>query len=468
MQKTDSTASTDALRIGTVVFERDGYADELLALLRDCPDLFAELAFFTSNFHSPMSLDRLREVAGKLAPVLTRFRAEGWPVGINHLSTIGHHEENMDAAVGLALQRQVGFDGQACRGALCPADPDVLEYVRESYRILTAVGPDFLWVDDDVRLNQHMPSEKFCVCDGCLRDLSDELGEELSRESFLAAFHSEDVRRRQTVRDVFFRRNSEVIANLLAEIEVAVHETDPAVELGFMSTQDFWAGFGFSDWAAALRGETGLPVRWRPGGGFYSDRVPRDMLDKVNSVGRQVTPLPTHVSCIQAEVENFPYGPLDKSVRFNALEMVAYVFAGCTGNAWNVLGTGPVGVHRPRMEELARWLPFWTRLKEELQGTHLTGAWPGWDPLQFAAGPAGECREMQDDMNKPYALQELGIPVCYRREDGVFAALSGRMPHALGLERMRELLAGGVLLDAAALRLEGDSSKTTRHGKVIG
>ncbi len=444
--------TTDVLRIGTVVFEGEGYADELLSLLRDCPGLFAELAFFTSNVHSPMPLDRLREVADKLAPVLTRFRAEGWRVGINHLTTIGHHEENLEDAVDPALRRQVGFDGQVCRGALCPADPEVLEYVRDSYRVLTAAGPDFLWIDDDVRLNQHMPSEKFCVCDGCLRDLSGRLGETLSRESFLAVFHSDDDEKRQTIRDVFFRRNREVIGNLLAEIELAVHETNPAVELGFMSTQDFWAGFGFADWAAALRGKTKLPVRWRPGEGFYSDRVPQDMLDKVNSVGRQVAPLPPYVSSIQTEVENFPYGPLDKSVRFNALEMTAYLFAGCTGNAWNVLGTDPVAVHRPRIEELAGWQPFWTRLKEELRGTHLTGAWPGWDPMQLAAGAAGECWEIQDDMNRPYALQGLGIPVCYRREDAAFAALSGRMPHALGTERMRELLAGGVLLDTVALQ----------------
>jgi hypothetical protein len=137
------TTSTDVLRIGTVVFEREGYADELLALLRDCPGLFAELAFFTGNFHSPMPLDRLREVAGKLEPVLSRFRTEGWRVGINHLTTIGHHEENMEDAVDQALRRQVGFDGQVCRGALCPADPDVLAYVRESYHILTAAGPDY-------------------------------------------------------------------------------------------------------------------------------------------------------------------------------------------------------------------------------------------------------------------------------------------------------------------------------------
>lgn len=30
-----ATMSTDVLRIGMVVFEREGYADELLALLRD-------------------------------------------------------------------------------------------------------------------------------------------------------------------------------------------------------------------------------------------------------------------------------------------------------------------------------------------------------------------------------------------------------------------------------------------------
>ncbi len=48
-------------------------------------------------------------------------------------------------------------------------------------------------------------------------------------------------------------------------------------------------------------------------------------------------------------------------------------------------------------------------------------------------------------------LEELAL-VVYQREHGCMAALAGRMPHALGEIRMKELLAGGVLLDGEALR----------------
>lgn len=186
--------------------------------------------------------------------------------------------------------------------------------------------------------------------------------------------------------------------------------------------------------------------------------MPRGLLDKTHAVGRQASVLPPYVRIIQSEIENFPYQPLRKAAQTNALEMTAYLLAGCTGSALNILGQegNSLAENIPLLNHLKRIAPFRERLKTELSGSVPVGVWAAWDPLQIAAGRAGQrdsfFADMERDMNGPYVLAELGIPVCYEWEHGCMTALAGRMPHALGRRRMKELLADGVLLDGEALQ----------------
>jgi hypothetical protein len=253
------------------------------------------------------------------------------------------------------------------------------------------------------------------------------------------------------------QRNTDVIRNLLAWIERTVHAISPQTELGFMSGDRFWEGYGFAQWAEALRGGTNLPVRWRPGGGFYTDERPRDLYGKSCDVGRQAAVLPKFVSIVQSEIENFPYQPLRKSAQSNALEATAYLFSGCSGAAWNTLGQDPrrLDEHEPLHNHLKRFVPFWNELKERLRDTTLIGVWPVWDGLQIAAGQAGRVEtffnDVGENMHRPYSLGDLGVPLCFDSDGALVAALSGVMPRAMGKERMEQLLAGGVLLDATAV-----------------
>ena len=447
----------DCIRILTAIDEEKSVR-ELLTALESSPRLVAEMAFFTSYYHCPLPLAAIRDRAERLAGIFPQVRAAGYRVGINHLTTIGHHDENLKIVVDRTLPRQVGLDSQTCTGALCPADSRVREYVRQTYTVLASIHPDFIWVDDDVRLGFHMPTNGCCLCDACIGAFSKEAKEHFTRKSLVAAFDDSDFARRSRIRRLFIERNTRVIRDLLALIEQTVHGIDPKIELGQMTGEFFWDGYGFEQWAAALRGRGHLPVRWRPGGGFYGDERPRELLDKAHAIGRQVSVLPPFVSIIQSEIENFPYQPLRKAMQTNALEITADLLAGCTGTALNILGQQGNGLAEsiPLLNHLKRNVPFWERLKTELRGSVPVGVWAAWDRLQIAAGRTGQranvFADMDRDMNGPFVLAELGIPVCYRREHGCMTAMSGRMPHALGRKRMKELLAGGVLLDAEALR----------------
>ncbi|MBN1553621.1 MAG: hypothetical protein JXA11_02665 [Phycisphaerae bacterium] len=446
----------DCVRVGHAFLDREEYLDALLRMLDSSPRLVEEIVFFTSQYHCAGREEDLTRVAEKIARVMPKLRAAGYRVGVNHLTTTGHHEENLEAMADANLRRQVGLDGKVCRGAPCPADPEVLEYVRRCYKILAALKADILWVDDDVRLGGHLPTRGCCLCESCIEDFSCRFGETFSHASLVAAFDDPDVNRRAAVRRAFMERNTDVIRNLLSRIEKTVHEISPQTELGFMTGDRFWEGYGFAQWAEALRGETNLPVRWRPGGGFYTDERPRDLYGKACDIGRQAAVLPEFVTVVQSEIENFPYQPLRKSARSNALEATAYLFSGCSGSAWNTLGQDPrrLEEHQPLHEYLKRFVSFWNDLKELLRDSQLTGVWPAWDGMQIAAGRAGQVdhffNDVSRDMHQPYSPGDLGIPVCFHPNGAMVTVLSGVMPRALGKQRMEQLLAGGVLLDAEA------------------
>ena len=447
----------DSIRLGTSFITDGKSLESLFSMLGKQPRIVDEIAFFTSYYHVPLSLEALKAVAKNLGEAFPKGRALGYRVGLNHLATTGHHNENLAVCVDSSLQRQVGLDGKICEGALCMASPDVLRYVRQSYEILASSRPDFMWIDDDVRLGGHMPTKGCCLCDGCIADFSKVAGEVFTHASLVAALDDPDFKRRERIRRTFMERNSRVIGELLSLIEKTVHSVDPEIELGFMTTDRFWEGGGLKAWAEALRGKSDLPVRWRPGCGFYSDEQPVWLIGKAHSIGRQLADLPPYVEIIQSEIENFPYQSLRKSTQTNAIEMAAYILAGCSGSALNILNMegNPLTESIPLLKRLEENIAFGNILKENLQGSVPVGIWPAWDPLELAAGAADGAKslfgDMFNDMEKPYSLAELGLPVCYKQDHGYLSAFAGRMPHAFGKKRMEEFLSKGALLDADAL-----------------
>lgn len=87
--------ATLALRVSTLLWTDEARRGELLALLEKRRDTIAEVAFFTSFTHPPLPYPRLAHLAGQLHHIMPQFRAMGLRVGINHLSTLGHLDENL-------------------------------------------------------------------------------------------------------------------------------------------------------------------------------------------------------------------------------------------------------------------------------------------------------------------------------------------------------------------------------------
>lgn len=443
-----------SFRIGPALWLADAQFQPLLEFFDAQPGVVDELTFFTSATHPPLPLDVMEQRAARLSQILPKVRQHGMRAGINVLSTMGHHEENLRNSLQAPWQRVRDPQGRECRGTFCAAHPELIGYARKLYAMMAQANPDFIWVDDDVRLQGHGQAAFTCFCDLCVEQFSRDVKREFSRESLVAAFSSGSLEERLKLRRQWLERNRQVLDNLLRNIEEAAHAVKPGLPLGFMTGDRFYEGYDFKRWAKTLSGPGKAPVRWRPGGGFYSDEMPSGMVSKAHDIGRQVAAVPVEVVTIQSEVESFPYQRLRKSEQTTVSEAAAYMAAGTTGSAFNVLTmqSDPLDEYAPLFRKIGGCRDFYAALRSSLGRSQALGIWPAWNHDLFSvvnadgAWPAGGGMPL----NEPYVLGEAGIPLCYDSRGATATALSGAAVLAFGQEALRRMFSGSVLMDVAA------------------
>lgn len=448
-----------SLRVGTPLWEHSERLAEVLALVEEFRETVTEVAFFTGFTHPPLPLTVIEQRAETLVAVMPRFRALGVSAGINHLSTIGHLDENLANSLREPWLHLVDISGAVSKSCYCPSDPDVQAYHRRSYAALALAKPDFIWVDDDVRLESHPPSIQLaCFCPRCLARFSEETGHAWTREALAAAFSGGACEERLALRRQWLAHNRGVIRDLLALAREAVDTVDPTIPLGLMTGECAYSGMDYPAWAAAMAGEQAIAVKWRPGGGFYTDDRPHDALGKAHSVGRQIGLLPESITDVQYEHENFPYQRLKKSVRLFNAEIAAAIGAGCTGVALNILSAVPTPLieeFHPLFAAVEARKAFFDDAVTIFGRSACEGVWTACTRDHFAVmqadGDWGRGPMWGGGLWCANELAEIGLPPAYSPEGARVAVVSGDL--ALDFDRAAwlKLLAGGVLLDVPAL-----------------
>ena len=175
-----------SFRIGVPQWMPEDRYRELLALFEKYKGVTDEITFFTSATHPPLPLEEIKRRCEILAERIPQAKALGYRAGINVLSTMGHHNENLPNSLSGDYTRVTDIDGNVSLGSFCPNDPRFQDYVRELYRLVAAANPDYIWIDDDVRLAGHMPVGLTCFCDRCLAIFEQESGTKHTRASLKA------------------------------------------------------------------------------------------------------------------------------------------------------------------------------------------------------------------------------------------------------------------------------------------
>ena len=443
-----------SFRIGIPLWSSEKRYNEVLDLFDKYKGVTDEITFFTSATHPPVPLDIFRERATILKGKMAEARKRGYKAGINILSTIGHHNENLDNSLSGEFTRMTNIDGQICNGSFCPNDEGMRGYVRNIYESAARANPDYIWIDDDVRFG-HMPIGLGCFCDNCLNIFEKESGVKYNRESLKKALNEGPVEAKLKIREAWLQHNRNTISNLFALIEKTVHEISPALPLGFMTGDRFYEGYDFDNWAKVLAGPNHAPVMWRPGGGFYNDNTTSELVGKSHDIGRQVSVLPPEVVSIQSEIENFPYQRLKKAANIVALEACSHIAAGCTGAAFNVLSfyDEPLDEYESLIARLHEVRPFMDLMAKTLGRTEIVGIQTFWNKNSFATGKPEEGNWVSSgNPLVSHDLYNIGLPTSYSNKNAAVTILGKDNVLVLSKEEITKLLSGGVYMDAEALQ----------------
>ena len=451
----DSTAERAyiSFRIGVPQWLSETRFNELMDLFERNSGVTDEITFFTSATHAPLPLDVFRERASVLKVRMDQARKHGYKTGINILTTIGHHNENLENSLRGDYTFMTNIDGQVCHGSFCPNDDRMREYIRNIYELTAQAKPDYIWIDDDVRFG-HMPIGYACFCDNCLKIFRDEYGVLYSRESLKKAMNTGTAEEKLKIRQAWLQHNRNTISKLFTLIERTVHSSDPSIPLGFMTGDRFFEGYDFAKWAEILGGPDSAEVMWRPGGGYYSDISTNELAGKSHDIGRQVSLLPAEMKSIESEIECFPYQRLKKAAEIVVLEACSHIASGCTGAAFNVLSMydEPLDEYVPLVAKLKEARPFFDLLVRTLGRSPLTGVSTFWNKDSFITGNI-EDGEWLNSGNPLVAheIYNIGIPACYSDRHSSVTILGKDNIFAMSENEIRKMLSGGVYMDAAAL-----------------
>jgi len=444
-------SSIVSLRVLPHLWMGEARRGDLIALLRDHRSTIEEVCFFTSSTHSVLPYAEIARRAGLLAAIIPEFKALGLRVGINHLATLGHLDENLEHSLDEPWQKMTDLNGTAAKGSYCPLDARFQAFTRDCYQALAKAGPDFIWIDDDVRMGGHAPARVTCFCDLCLARFGEETGETWTRERAAAVIDSKGASVSREVRAKWVAHNRRIVDDLFALIRAAVDEVNPGLVLGYMPTVPLYEGIDFPAWGRTLAGPDDLPVKWRPGGGFYSDAQPLELLRKAHNMGRTAEAIPAADTDIQYELESFPYQKLKKSETVFVAEIAAALAAGCTGVALNLMGISPdpFDEYLPYFDRLRNAKPFFDRLVSLAGRSPSEGLWPASNPLIWAAQISPGSGDLLSCLTE---LAEIGLPPAYSRAGAKVHLLAGDAVRAFTREQLENLFSEAVIVDGEALR----------------
>jgi hypothetical protein len=428
---------------------------ELFDLLDKYKGVTDEISFFSHATHAPLPLDNARQRIMILKERMAEARTRGYKSGINLLTTIGHHIENLDHSLKGNHTPMTDIDGNVSMGSFCPNDENMRTYIRALYTITVGANPDFIWIDDDVRLAGHKPVYLTCFCDNCLRIFGKETGIFYTRESIRKILNEGTRDERLILWELWLQHNRNTMANLLGLIEETVHGVNPGLPLGFMTGDRFYEGYDFLNWAKILAGPNQISVMWRPGGGYYKDVVTTDLVGKSHDIGRQVSLLPKNVVSIQSEIENFPYQRLKKAANMVVLEVNSHIAAGSMGAAFNILSMydEPLDEFEPLIKALNQARPFFDLMVRTLGRTDLDGIANFWNKNTFAAVnlDRGISSKWSATITTETDIYDIGLPASYDAGKAQVVTLSKDNLYALKREEIEQFLAKGLYIDAETL-----------------
>ncbi len=305
--------------------------------------------------------------AEKINQVAEMFRKSGIAVSLQISNTLGHGAymaaKDCSGLVyeGSNAENMVGPDGTMASYCFCYYGENFRRYLIESIKPYMKIKPQTVWTDDDLRPTNHSPVKIGCYCDDCIRRFNNTYHTNFSREELVHEINFGDlIWRERYIRQI--RQGMEEITALICR---TVLEESPESSMGreygrFLN----YLGEDENCVFEAMHTVTGRNVKARPGGGFYNDKNPLEMLDKAMGINYQNSLIPSYVTQNYAEIESTPDVTFGKSIEGTCKEGTLYLAYGCTGLTFATMNNGEeYDTYNERMLSMyAKYRPYWDKL----------------------------------------------------------------------------------------------------------
>ena len=245
--------------------------------------------------------------AARMVRAAKELRALGIMPSLQFQATLGHGDslsltEDCSAKKWTGWTGSTGVEAKACN---CPRQSGFLEYVRAVARLYAEFKPAYVWIDDDLRFDNHAPatagSRPGCWCERCIADFNAATGGKWTRISLDAA-----VAKDAALMKSWIAFSEDSIAEVARAIAEEFHRISPdtrmALQHGMTHTGTIMKIL------TVLRETSGRTVGFRPGGGAYYDVNPNDQILKSLYSARYRCKLgnPEMISLWTPEVESWP------------------------------------------------------------------------------------------------------------------------------------------------------------------
>ena len=422
------------------------FHDGLIPIIQKNPECFDEIALFTDmNEHCYENIKSIEDVAEILADKISQLKNAGVKsVGLNILNTIGQGDDAWDWVEHSPYQTMIGHDGGTCYGSICMRAEGFYEYMCKKYEVYAKTGADFIWVDDDLRMNWH--SVRFpCFCHTCVSEFNKLHGTKYNRESLVSALENDPDGK---LRYNWMRFNADEMCRLLKGCADSVYKVNKNIKLGLMTTDyslQLYNLLNLDEMMEALQADM-----LRPGAGFWTAQDPKSLFSKCRNVSSQIYQA-KRGSDIQYESENIPHLE-SKPQKIHSVEMTAALMSGCNGIAIDQAMLTELKYLEKMVGLVKDNRKMWEWITNKTENMLICGGAAVYTEDSLAKGDTFFTSPICDALGGERAFFDAGFCFTPDFENANYFVLFGAMVDALSDEKITDILKKSVVIDDLALK----------------
>lgn len=434
-------------------------ADKLIERIKKYPGSGDEV--WLNSLYGYPPLEKHRNFSAEMSKAAENFRKNGIAVSLQISNTLGHSDlhastNDMSGLVykGSPAEKAVGEGGEKAEYCFCFYGENFRRYISETVKIYaSAIKPACVWIDDDLRAVNHAPVRYACFCDSCIARFNNKYYTSFTRKELVNEINYGDV----IWRERYIEQNREGVYGLAALITRSVTEVSPSSQMGYQYGRFInYMGIDYRFVLDAMHRESGKKVKTRPGGGFYWDKTPMEMLEKVMDTSLAMSVLPDYVSHSCPEIESLPDVFFGKSTEGNSKESTLYLAYGNNGLTYAALNSGyETEEYDERLLAcFSKYRPYWDKLIKSGEKTEFGGVGvyespnaykrplrKGEAPFSWVSIVGGQRLE----------LMKIGVPISHEKKNAKVLVLYPDAVDCMTDDDIELLLQKNVLTDACAL-----------------